>query len=131
MTEDRKVAYLAGKMRGVEHMNFPAFAAATAELRAAGWTVISPAEMDVENGFDGSRDPSEAELLEMCERDLAAGDVVDTIILLPGWQDSEGVKVELRHASRRKPLRPSLAVYIGAGEVQPIEWSDRTDLVTA
>lgn len=123
MTDERKVAYVAGPMRGYPLMNFPAFAQATAVLRAQGWTVISPAEMDQQSGFDGSRNPTEVELLEMFERDLAAVDKVDTIILLPGWEDSEGVKVEIRHASRRKPSRPNLAVYTEAGTVEPIEWT--------
>jgi hypothetical protein len=39
-------------MRGYEHYNAPAFDAATAQLRAAGYEVISPVEMDRAAGFD-------------------------------------------------------------------------------
>lgn len=119
---DRRTCYVAGPMRNYENMNFPAFDQATDDLRYQGWTVISPAELDRDSGYDGSRPPTDFELVEMFQRDLNAIDTVDTIVLLPGWRDSDGVKVELRHASKRKPSRPSLAVYED-GTVTPMEWT--------
>lgn len=47
-----KTLYLAGKMRGIAEYNFPAFDEWAARLRAAGYRVISPAEMDRTRGFN-------------------------------------------------------------------------------
>ncbi|MHB1850453.1 MAG: DUF4406 domain-containing protein, partial [Acidimicrobiales bacterium] len=43
--------YIAGPMRGVKDWNFPAFDAARDLLVAAGWEVVSPADLDRAGGF--------------------------------------------------------------------------------
>lgn len=39
-------AYLAGPMSNIPQFNFPAFDDAAADLRARGWDIVSPAELD-------------------------------------------------------------------------------------
>ena len=97
--------YLAGPMTGYEQFNFPAFHAAAKALRAKGLEIISPAEMDEENGVaekamaSESGDLIDAEIKETWG-DLLARDVkliadgVDGIIFLDGWQASRGARLE-------------------------------------
>lgn len=70
--------YLCGPMRHRVLFNFPAFDAAATDLRAQGWHVISPADLDRAAGFD-------LEALLSCE----------AIHLLPGWEASKGANAEL------------------------------------
>lgn len=63
---DGMKVYLAGGMRGYPSFNFPSFDAAAAELRKRFITVISPAEIDRELGFDPTGlEGTEAELRDM------------------------------------------------------------------
>lgn len=84
-------------MTGVKSYNFPAFDAARDMLRAEGWSVISPADMDRELGFD----PDDTafvitkEFLELAmKRDIEAIYKVDAIYMLDGWQESIGARAE-------------------------------------
>lgn len=89
------IIYVAGKMRGVPQFNFPAFDAARDRLIAAGHSVISPADMDRDAGFDGLSDdiPKPRDCMR---RDVTAIlDYCDTIALLPGWERSKGCAVEV------------------------------------
>jgi hypothetical protein len=93
-----KTIYIAGPMRGYPEHNFPAFDAAAKELRRAGWRVLSPAEMDRVAGiheFTDLSNPSTSIKREVMRRDCAALCEADAIALLPGWEKSAGVKVEL------------------------------------
>jgi len=92
--------YLAGPMTGYDLWNFPAFYAATTALRAKGHTVWNPAEMDEAFGFD----PTCATLPEGFTRQAMRRDATciceaDAIALLPGWEKSRGVAVELALAN--------------------------------
>ena len=102
----RPRAYVAGPMRGYSQCNFPAFDEAAAALRGLGWDPVSPADHDRETGFDPLRlvGCSDGELLaegfdlsEALRWDL--GVIMDrttkAIVLLPGWQESRGVTLEL------------------------------------
>ncbi len=93
-------AYLAGPMRGYDHDNFPAFFDAASALRKTGIDVRSPAEHDLDLGYD-PWDPSTKDsiTLEECMQwDLAQVAQCDAVILLPGWEKSEGVGRELQVA---------------------------------
>ena len=69
--------YIAGPMTGLPDWNFPAFHAAAAAWRAAGWEVVNPAEE-----FDGKTDlPYRAYV----ERDIERLRQVDAIVMLEGW----------------------------------------------
>lgn len=98
--------YLAGPMRGLPAFNFPAFHAAAARLRAAGYDVFSPAEHDEEGGFDssgydGTEDLSGIgfDLRAALGADLAyVTGKADGIAVLPGWENSKGTKAEVATA---------------------------------
>jgi nucleoside 2-deoxyribosyltransferase len=92
--------YLAGPMRGYPAFNFPTFFAAAEDLRDRGFDVRSPAEHDVDTGFDYN-DPKAWENLTNEQRAEAfSWDVqsvlwCDAVVVLPGWRHSQGVGVEL------------------------------------
>jgi hypothetical protein len=99
--------YIAGPMRGYPNHNFDAFMDADKKLRrkwsSAVGTIYNPAQMDLDEGFDPSQtEDSKQHLKECMTRDLNAILKCDAIYMLPGWEKSEGAKVE--HA---------LAVYLG------------------
>ncbi|MDW3712902.1 MULTISPECIES: DUF4406 domain-containing protein [unclassified Pseudomonas] len=77
--------YLAGPMTGLPELNFPAFHAEAARLRALGFDVVNPAEINPEPNA--------------CWRDCMKADIrelvtCDTIALLPNWSKSRGAKLE-------------------------------------
>lgn len=78
--------YIAGPMSGHQDFNYHAFHYAAADLRAAGYTVLNPAENPKPNP-----DPSWQDWMR-----VALGQLIqaDAIALLPGWGTSKGAKVE-------------------------------------
>ncbi len=79
--------YISGPMTGLPDLNFPAFYAAAAELRAVGLDVVNPAEIC----------PDHAMAWADCMRaDIVALMDCDAIVLLDGWVDSKGARLE-RH----------------------------------
>lgn len=88
--------YLAGPMRGYQHFNFPAFLMAARVLEARGFEIVSPAEKDLEAGFDPSR-PIEGQKFDVGAAfrwDFEAVVKSRGIILMPGWDRSTGAKAE-------------------------------------
>lgn len=88
--------YLAGPMRGYPLSNFPAFFTAARALQARGLEIVSPAEKDIEAGFDFTR-PADGQNFDLHAAfvwDFRA--VLDTrgIVLLPGWRESKGATAE-------------------------------------
>lgn len=82
--------YIAGPMSDLPDHNFPAFHLAARQLRAAGFHVISPAELNhIADGL-----PRQL----IVSRDLQGLLLCDSIVLLPGWEKSEGAKAE-RHVA--------------------------------
>lgn len=77
--------YIAGKMTGEPDLNFPAFHAAAAKLRAQGLEVINPAELCPDQGMAWA---------DCMRRDIAALVTCDEIALLPGWRQSRGASLE-------------------------------------
>jgi len=83
------IIYISGPMSGYPEHNFPAFHDAAARLRAQGYDVINPAEIE-------QPDLS----WEACMRkDIAELMRADAIALLPGWQRSRGARMEVTIAS--------------------------------
>ncbi len=93
-TRKKKRAYLAGQMRGCPEYNFPAFHEATERLRAMNWEVFSPAERDLEDGFNPLKDKAKdlsyymaIDLPEVCKSDV--------VVVLLGWGKSQGARLEV------------------------------------
>jgi hypothetical protein len=90
-----RAVYIAGPMRGYDRYNFPAFDRAADELRRRGLIVVSPAELDREEGFNENTDGfGYAALLAAVIRDAKGLTGVDAVILLDGWQKSRGATAE-------------------------------------
>ena len=95
-TYDLTTVYLAGPMRGIELFNFPAFHDAAKMLRQQGLVVLSPAEHDLETGFDPATDTEEDfDLYAAMRWDIQAVLQSDAIVLLSGWRHSSGTATEL------------------------------------
>jgi hypothetical protein len=81
--------YIAGPMTGHPDMNYPAFHAAAAELRALGHVVINPAE----NPEPAGATPRQKWLGYM-RISIAQMTTVDAVCMLPGWEKSSGALKE-------------------------------------
>lgn len=92
--------YVAGPMSGYPRWNFDAFAEAAQELRALGHEVVSPAELDLENGFDPDavQDLSAEEYETLLRRSLGAMAQCEAVALLPGHESSRGARLEVEVA---------------------------------
>lgn len=110
----QRACYIAGPMRGIPEYNYPAFMDAERRLIIYGWKVYNPASMDMD--LDATDYPLRS-LTEQKEHDdarsarhFAVRDLAiltrtlraengDAIVVLPGWNNSEGAVAE--HAVAR------------------------------
>ena len=95
--------YIAGPMSGLPDFNYPAFNAAAAQLRAEGVQVINPAESD-----GGSTGKPWEFYMRLALRGLLE---CDAIVLLPGWEESRGARIERRLA---QDLGMTVTEWVGA-----------------
>lgn len=95
---DPTTLYIAGPMRGKTLYNFPAFDEAARRLRAHGYAVVNPAELDRVAGVHEFMTLPDGFIREAMKRDLSAICDCDGLALLPGWEESEGVAVEIKLA---------------------------------
>lgn len=92
-----KTYYLSGPMAGYPHNNFPAFEVASKQLRDAGLKILSPHEVAGPEGSDQNEENTtwaaylRRDLIPMLH--LAGG-----IILIKGWPQSRGARLELHVA---------------------------------
>lgn len=86
-----KRVYVAGPMTGLKDFNYPAFNAAADALRAQGYQVESPADHGIVEG---------AQWADYMAYDLTRLGLCGVIALLPGWERSEGAKLEVQIAHR-------------------------------
>ena len=86
--------YLAGPMRGIPVFNFPAFHETASRLRGLGHDVWSPAERDLEEGFNPERDHAKPMAYYMAH-DLPEVCRSDAVAVLPGWRKSHGARLEV------------------------------------
>ncbi len=92
--------YLAGPMRGIESYNFPAFNWTAQHLRKQGYKVFNPAQRDIdEDGFDPDKD-TPRDIKEYMVYDLAALCQSDAVVVLGGWEKSQGASLEV-HVARQ------------------------------
>lgn len=95
--------YIAGPMTGLPELNFPAFHRAAANLRASGYDVVNPAEIN--------SDPAKG--WHACMRsDIAALVTCEAIALLPGFEKSKGAKLE-RHIAAQLEMREIFITFEG------------------
>ena len=81
----RKI-YVSGPMTGLPDLNFPAFFEAESRWRKLGWEVFNPAR-----NFGG--DITRPRHVYMRE-DIGLVLKADAITMLPGWENSDGAKLE-------------------------------------
>lgn len=104
-----KKVYLAGPMSNIPYFNFPAFFDGEKILRNLGYEeIFNPAQHDVDTYGDfwkdcptGSHDEAKSrEGAPITYRDVLRKDLnwildhAEVIALLPGWENSKGVKAE-------------------------------------
>ena len=89
--------YVSGGMSGLPDLNFPAFHKAAASLRASGYEVVNPAELD-------DADPKELEWHQYLRRDITHLVTCDGIAMLPGWEKSKGARLE-KHIATELGMR--------------------------
>lgn len=96
--------YLAGPMTGIKSFNYPYFDLVAARLRADGYDIVSPAEMDFPenrrvimaspNG-DPNTLPAQETWGKLLARDIpVVTDQCGGIIFLPDWWKSRGARLE-------------------------------------
>lgn len=91
--------YLSGPMTNVPQTNFPAFIAATKELRERGFEVVSPVEMDIKDGITTEAGDLIGDTMtwgDLLSRDvkLIADGGIQGIVFLPAWEKSRGARLE-------------------------------------
>lgn len=95
----KKALYICGPMRGRPLYNIQAFCEAAMTLRDEDYFIYSPAERDIATGFQphlAMDHPDQClNLDEAFTWDFWAIAQSDGIVLLPGWEDSEGTKKEI------------------------------------
>jgi hypothetical protein len=79
--------YLSGPMTGKKDFNYPAFREAASHLRSKGYDVFDPSEL-----FDGDSSLPKYVYMKEDIRGLLDSDV---LVLLDGWENSLGVRVEM------------------------------------
>jgi hypothetical protein len=93
--------YLSGPMTGFPNYNHELFDRVAAEFRQVGFSVCSPAEF-----FDGDITKERKEYMRESIKYLLEA---DTVVLLPGWGDSKGARLEAAIATE---LDLSIVEYI-------------------
>lgn len=101
--------YLAGPMRGFPAENRAGFDEAAERLRAGGFFVTTPHELNGEGAF----------LLRVAVRRSAwfIREDADVVVRLPGWEDSVGTlfEIEIARAAGKRVVGLSYALAVGPG----------------
>jgi hypothetical protein len=102
--------YLSGPMSGIAESNFPAFRLWASSLRALGFVVVNPAEINVgaEERVGGSPEEMSAFYNQCMRADIRELCTCEAIVLMPGWENSKGANLEL-HIAHRVGLHVGLA----------------------
>lgn len=86
-----KTIYISGPMTGRPNLNFDAFNAEAARLRALGYTVVNPAEINPDSSMSWH---------DCMRADIRALMDCDTVATLPGWLESSGAHLEVHIGHR-------------------------------
>ena len=86
--------YLCGPMTGLPESNYPAFNRAAAELRAMGYDVRNPAELEAPLAWARRRVVESVSRGDWMREALALMLQCDSLCLLPGWEESRGARLE-------------------------------------
>ena len=108
-TKGMNKLYLSGPMTGVENFNHDLFNKVAAEFRMVGFEVCSPSEF-----FDGDKTREREEYMREAFKYLLEA---DTVVILPGWEQSKGARIEITVAQE---LGLNLVEYVEPEENQPI-----------
>lgn len=104
--------YLAGPMTSIPQFNIPEFDRVANELRALGFDIVSPAELDDEetrrislaspDGALATLETHNKTWGDFLARDvkLLADEGIQGVVVLPGWERSRGARLETFVASR-------------------------------
>lgn len=95
--------YLCGPMSGIPGFNIPLFDEAAEKLRKTGLTIVSPAELDDPAvradclaSPMGDHNAMHGTWADFLARDVKViADGVEGLVLLPGWEQSRGARLEV------------------------------------
>lgn len=88
--------YIAGPMSGIKNLNFPAFHTEAARLRALGFEVVNPAEInnDDPNATFATHDEYLDHWRKCMRADITELMKCDGVVMLDGWTASKGATLE-------------------------------------
>jgi hypothetical protein len=92
----RTKVYISGPITGVKDY-ISNFADAEAELAGLGYEPVNPVTIGMELAEKLGREPTQEEYMEA---DLAALEACDEIMLLDGWENSKGARIEWEQAKK-------------------------------
>lgn len=93
----KKRIFLSGPMTGIKDFNFPLFNAVAEKVRGLGFEVVNP--VDICKKFKKERVLADKTVFEqMINEQQEAERTCDILMLLPGWENSKGVRLELKTA---------------------------------
>lgn len=91
----REKGYLCGPMTGIPLNNFPAFREASKKLRALGFTVINPCEMnEKDNHHEATMDHTTETIRKFAKRDINALSQCEAIFVMKNTKHSKGAAAE-------------------------------------
>jgi len=89
--------FLSGPMTGYVLHNYPMFEQVEECLVMAGYKVVNPAKIGLK--FDPNKVDGDKKLYRAMTKEIQEAEKTCTVILLlPGWEDSVGVRLELKTA---------------------------------
>lgn len=99
IAEDKKAirVFLSGPMTGIKDYNFPLFNHVAEVFRECGYEVVNP--VDICKKYKKERVLSDKAVFDaMIAEQQEAERTCKVLVLLPGWEDSKGVRLELKTA---------------------------------
>lgn len=89
--------FLSGPMTGIKDYNFPLFNHIAEVLRKCGYEVVNP--VDICKKYKKERILSDKAVFDaMIAEQQESEQTCNALVLLPGWENSKGVRLELKTA---------------------------------